>query len=133
MTGTASEAKKNRRETGVRSCIATNLTPRVWICVIARPDTVSPPDGRDRVRPRDGLSVGGDGSTAFRWANERVGAEAPPPTPAPAPPERPPATKSRDCTSAYPATAEPDRDDLPNVDRVERLPDASHWVHHDEG
>ena len=28
--------------------------------------------------------------------------------------------------------AESDRDDVPNLDRVERLPDASHWVHHDE-
>ena len=28
--------------------------------------------------------------------------------------------------------AEPDRDDVPNLDHVERLPDASHWVHHDE-
>ena len=28
--------------------------------------------------------------------------------------------------------AEPGRDDVPNLDRVERLPDASHWVHHDE-
>ena len=28
--------------------------------------------------------------------------------------------------------AEPDRDDVPNLDCVERLPDASHWVHHDE-
>ena len=28
--------------------------------------------------------------------------------------------------------AEPDRTDVPNLDRVERLPDASHWVHHDE-
>src|SRR5215469_13927712 len=28
--------------------------------------------------------------------------------------------------------AEPDRDDVPNLDRVERLPGASHWVHHDE-
>jgi pimeloyl-ACP methyl ester carboxylesterase len=27
--------------------------------------------------------------------------------------------------------AEPDPDDVPNLDRVERLPDASHWVHHD--
>jgi pimeloyl-ACP methyl ester carboxylesterase len=27
---------------------------------------------------------------------------------------------------------ERDRDDVPNLDRVERLPDASHWVHHDE-
>jgi pimeloyl-ACP methyl ester carboxylesterase len=27
--------------------------------------------------------------------------------------------------------AEPDHDDVPNLDRVERLPDASHWVHHD--
>ena len=28
--------------------------------------------------------------------------------------------------------AEPDSDDVPNLDRVERLTDASHWVHHDE-
>ena len=28
--------------------------------------------------------------------------------------------------------AEPDREDVPNLDRVERLADASHWVHHDE-
>jgi pimeloyl-ACP methyl ester carboxylesterase len=28
--------------------------------------------------------------------------------------------------------AEPDRDDVPNLDRVERLAGASHWVHHDE-
>ena len=28
--------------------------------------------------------------------------------------------------------AEPDHDDVPNLDRVERLTDASHWVHHDE-
>jgi pimeloyl-ACP methyl ester carboxylesterase len=28
--------------------------------------------------------------------------------------------------------AEPDRDDVPNLDRVERLPDASHCVQHDE-
>jgi hypothetical protein len=28
--------------------------------------------------------------------------------------------------------AEPDRDDVPNLERVERLADASHWVHHDE-
>ena len=28
--------------------------------------------------------------------------------------------------------AEPTHDDVPNLDRVERLPDASHWVHHDE-
>ena len=27
--------------------------------------------------------------------------------------------------------AEPDREDVPNLDRVERL-DASHWVHHDQ-
>jgi epoxide hydrolase 4 len=32
-----------------------------------------------------------------------------------------------------PKLAEPDRDDVPNLDRVERLPGASHWVHHDEG
>jgi pimeloyl-ACP methyl ester carboxylesterase len=31
-----------------------------------------------------------------------------------------------------PDLAEPDHDDVPNLDRVERLPDASHWVHHDE-
>ena len=31
-----------------------------------------------------------------------------------------------------PELAEPGRDDVPNLDRVERLPDASHWVHHDE-
>ena len=28
--------------------------------------------------------------------------------------------------------AEPDREDVPGLERVERLPDASHWVHHDE-
>jgi pimeloyl-ACP methyl ester carboxylesterase len=28
--------------------------------------------------------------------------------------------------------AEPERDDVPNPDRVERLAGASHWVHHDE-
>jgi pimeloyl-ACP methyl ester carboxylesterase len=28
--------------------------------------------------------------------------------------------------------AEPGREDVPDLDRVERLPDASHWVHHDE-
>ena len=28
--------------------------------------------------------------------------------------------------------AEPDHDDVPNLSRVERLADASHWVHHDE-
>jgi pimeloyl-ACP methyl ester carboxylesterase len=28
--------------------------------------------------------------------------------------------------------AEPHPDDVPNLDRVERLADASHWVHHDE-
>jgi epoxide hydrolase 4 len=31
-----------------------------------------------------------------------------------------------------PELAEPDHDDVPNLDRVERLPDASHWVQHDE-
>jgi pimeloyl-ACP methyl ester carboxylesterase len=31
-----------------------------------------------------------------------------------------------------PKLAEPDRDDVPNLDRVERLAEASHWVHHDE-
>jgi pimeloyl-ACP methyl ester carboxylesterase len=31
-----------------------------------------------------------------------------------------------------PKLAEPDRNDVPCLDRVERLPDASHWVHHDE-
>jgi pimeloyl-ACP methyl ester carboxylesterase len=28
--------------------------------------------------------------------------------------------------------AEPEHDDVPGLERVERLPDASHWVHHDE-
>ena len=31
-----------------------------------------------------------------------------------------------------PSLAEPHDEDVPNLDRVERLPDASHWVHHDE-
>lgn len=31
-----------------------------------------------------------------------------------------------------PELAEPDREDVPHLERVERLPDASHWVHHDE-
>ena len=31
-----------------------------------------------------------------------------------------------------PELAEPDHDDVPDLDRVERLPEASHWVHHDE-
>jgi pimeloyl-ACP methyl ester carboxylesterase len=31
-----------------------------------------------------------------------------------------------------PELAEPDRSDVPNLERVERLPDASHWVQHDE-
>jgi pimeloyl-ACP methyl ester carboxylesterase len=31
-----------------------------------------------------------------------------------------------------PKLAEPEHDDVPNLDRVERLPEASHWVHHDE-
>jgi epoxide hydrolase 4 len=31
-----------------------------------------------------------------------------------------------------PKLAEPARDDVPGLDRVEQLPDASHWVHHDE-
>jgi pimeloyl-ACP methyl ester carboxylesterase len=31
-----------------------------------------------------------------------------------------------------PNLAEPDHADVPNLDRVERLPSASHWVHHDE-
>jgi pimeloyl-ACP methyl ester carboxylesterase len=31
-----------------------------------------------------------------------------------------------------PALAEPEHDDVPNLAAVERLPDASHWVHHDE-
>jgi epoxide hydrolase 4 len=30
-----------------------------------------------------------------------------------------------------PTLAEPDRSDVPNLVGVERLPDASHWVHHD--
>jgi pimeloyl-ACP methyl ester carboxylesterase len=31
-----------------------------------------------------------------------------------------------------PDLAEPHHEDVPNLDRVERLPDGSHWVHHDE-
>ena len=31
-----------------------------------------------------------------------------------------------------PELAEPEHDDEPNLEGVERLPDASHWVHHDE-
>ena len=31
-----------------------------------------------------------------------------------------------------PELAEPDLADVPNLGRVERLPDASHWVQHDE-
>jgi pimeloyl-ACP methyl ester carboxylesterase len=31
-----------------------------------------------------------------------------------------------------PTLAEPHKEDVPNLDRVERLADASHWVHHDE-
>jgi epoxide hydrolase 4 len=31
-----------------------------------------------------------------------------------------------------PDLAEPHREDVPKLDRVERLPNASHWVHHDE-
>jgi pimeloyl-ACP methyl ester carboxylesterase len=31
-----------------------------------------------------------------------------------------------------PELAEPDHDDVPHLDRVERLAEASHWVHHDE-
>ena len=31
-----------------------------------------------------------------------------------------------------PDLAEPEHDDVPNLAKVERLPDASHWVHHDE-
>jgi pimeloyl-ACP methyl ester carboxylesterase len=31
-----------------------------------------------------------------------------------------------------PDLAEPDRDDVPGLERVERLSNASHWVHHDE-
>jgi epoxide hydrolase 4 len=31
-----------------------------------------------------------------------------------------------------PDLAEPHHEDVPNLDRVERLPGASHWVHHDE-
>jgi epoxide hydrolase 4 len=30
-----------------------------------------------------------------------------------------------------PELAEPEHDDVPNLDRVERVADASHWVHHD--
>ena len=31
-----------------------------------------------------------------------------------------------------PKLAEPHHEDVPKLERVERLPDASHWVHHDE-
>jgi pimeloyl-ACP methyl ester carboxylesterase len=31
-----------------------------------------------------------------------------------------------------PDLAEPDHDDVPNLERVERVSDASHWVHHDQ-
>jgi epoxide hydrolase 4 len=31
-----------------------------------------------------------------------------------------------------PGVREPSRDDVPNLDRVEQLREASHWVHHDE-
>jgi pimeloyl-ACP methyl ester carboxylesterase len=31
-----------------------------------------------------------------------------------------------------PELAEPEHHDVPSLDRVERLPDASHWVHHDD-
>jgi pimeloyl-ACP methyl ester carboxylesterase len=31
-----------------------------------------------------------------------------------------------------PVMREPDRKDVPNLERVEQLPGASHWVHHDE-
>jgi pimeloyl-ACP methyl ester carboxylesterase len=31
-----------------------------------------------------------------------------------------------------PELAEPEHDDVPNLEGVERLADASHWVHHDE-
>jgi epoxide hydrolase 4 len=31
-----------------------------------------------------------------------------------------------------PGVREPDRADVPGLDRIERLPNASHWVHHDE-
>jgi pimeloyl-ACP methyl ester carboxylesterase len=31
-----------------------------------------------------------------------------------------------------PGVREPDRDDVPGLEGIERLPNASHWVHHDE-
>jgi len=31
-----------------------------------------------------------------------------------------------------PGVREPDRADVPNLERVEQIPDASHWVHHDQ-
>ena len=31
-----------------------------------------------------------------------------------------------------PGVREPDRADVPGLDRIERLPNASRWVHHDE-
>jgi pimeloyl-ACP methyl ester carboxylesterase len=37
--------------------------------------------------------------------------------------------KGSDVREGY---AEPDHQDVPSLDRVERLPGASHWVHHHE-
>jgi epoxide hydrolase 4 len=31
-----------------------------------------------------------------------------------------------------PRVRKPDPNDVPGLERIERLPDASHWVHHDE-
>ena len=49
-------------------------------------------------------------------------------------PSRRPPSSSGASSDRYlgPTLAEPHQDDVPNLDRVERLPDASHWVHHDE-
>ena len=46
---------------------------------------------------------------------------------------RPPwSSGARATATSAPTLAEPHHEDVPNLDRVERLPDASHWVHHDE-
>jgi pimeloyl-ACP methyl ester carboxylesterase len=41
-------------------------------------------------------------------------------------------TTTFDVRLVGPKLAEPDHDLVPNLDRAERLPSASHWVHHDE-
>ena len=49
------------------------------------------------------------------------------------PSRRPPWSSGvRATATSVPTLAEPHQEDVPNLDRVERLPNASHWVHHDE-